>query len=144
MITAAQTADVPDAERIATSQNTARDGSLRGCNVHAAAKLPVFDGRSAARGLSWDHPTHDKPACLVHGRDSAARSRQMGHACGRAGTKKWRGELTVEDDDVARVGVDLLGLEDLARVRGRVGADEHLDARSVCGGGRELDSVKNA
>ena len=47
---------------------------------------------------------------------------------GRQGTKKWRRGLTVEDDDVARVGVDLLGLEDLARVRGRVGTNQDRDA----------------
>ena len=63
------------------------------------------------------------------------RTAQQARATSNIGSGRNRGTqvLTVEDDDVAHLCVDLLRLEDLARVRGGVGADEHLDAI----GGRE-------
>lgn len=96
-------------------------------------------GRSAARPrlLSSGLRTHTpapRSGRPSHAENSTARATK---ARARRGSREG-GELTVEHNDVARVGVDLLRLEDHARVRGLVRTDEDLDARSLRGGGGEL------
>ena len=50
--------------------------------------------------------------------------------------------LTVEDDDVARLCDDRLGLEDMTRVRGRVGTNQDGDAVRVGDASGELSGQK--